>query len=153
MAEIGVAAAVVGILGFGVQVCEGLWDYYSAYKDQDETVAKMLNSAALLKATCKILHSTTTDLEGKPFPKESVDNVKKSVENCNDDLSRLKKKLDKLKEYQTPTVKGFKGWLARTGKSLYPFRESTLIKLREIIDESVGNLELALETLNLCVFP
>jgi ankyrin repeat domain-containing protein 50 len=151
MAELAAVAGIVGILGFGVQVCQGLWDYYQAYKDQDEAVAKMLASVAQLQRTCGILSSTVASLEGKPYPKESIESLKKSVQNCEDSFKHLEKKLNKVKSHQKPSVTGVKKWVAKMGKPSYPFKESTLVKLREITNESVGSLDLAVDTLSLYV--
>lgn len=153
MAEFALTASVISVLGFGVQVCQGIWVYYSSYKDQDEKVAEMLNSVHTLKGTCKVLDSMTKDLVGKTFPKESVDNVNKSLENCKEHLKRLDKKLGKVKRVQKPSEIGFRKMLAKMRMTLYPFKESTLVKLREIVRESLQNLDLAVDVLNLCVLP
>jgi hypothetical protein len=75
------------------------------------------------------------------------------LESCKTDFDHLQKKLEKVQTrgFPKPDAKGWKMIGEKMRKALYPFREATLIKLRDIVANSRDNLQLAITAFNLCV--
>jgi hypothetical protein len=56
MAEaFGVATGVVGVLSFGIQLAQGIVQYYESWKDQDSEIASMHASIDGLRGTLEVL--------------------------------------------------------------------------------------------------
>ena len=145
MAEIlGIVSGAAGIVSLGIEVCKGLIDYYSSVKDQKTDIATTVSSISSLAASLDLLKD---GIEGKKFDGKIVENVQKSIDSCEDGILALQKKLGKIKEVEKVDLKSKLHDIGR--KAIYPFRESTLVKLREIVDDVRSNLALALDTLHL----
>ena len=61
MAELGVAGSAVGIISLGIQVCQGLIQYYGSWKDAPKDVTQMCKSVWNLEETLKVLKVTIKD--------------------------------------------------------------------------------------------
>jgi hypothetical protein len=145
MAEaLGLVSSVAGVVSLGISVCRGLLQYYSSVKDQKSDVATTVSSISSLSSSLELLKSS---IEGKKFDEKITENVKKSIESCEDGILALQKKLGKVREVDKTDLKSKVHDMGR--RALYPFRESTLVKLREIVDDVRANLALALDTLHL----
>jgi hypothetical protein len=145
MAEaLGFVSSVAGVVSLGISVCQGLVQYYSSFKDQKSDVATTVSSISTLSSILELLKSSIGD---KKFDGKIMENVSKSIESCEEGILALQKKLRKVKEVENVDLKSKVHDLGR--RALYPFRESTLVKLREIVDDVRSNLALALDTLHL----
>jgi len=143
MAEFGVAGSAVGVISLGIQVCQGLLQYYGAWKDVREDVASMCSSVENLAGTLTVLEQTVKDksLSG------DTKNVQSSIAACETGIQELQRKLIKVQKVQgSDTISKLHDQGRRL---LYPFRESTLIKLKEIVSDIRANLNLAVDTLHL----
>lgn len=139
-----VAGSAVGIVSLGIQVCQGLIQYYGSWKDAPEDVTQMCQSVRNLEETLKLLEDTITDNRVSTQAKTGVQN---NIDACTVSINKLQSKLMKVQE-----LKGSGIWPKVHGQGrrlLYPFRESTLLKLRGIIAEIRENINLAVEVLNL----
>ena len=67
---------------------------------------------------------------------------------CIGGLDKLQKKLHKLQTHHVPSGVGQKAW-TEIQRLCYPFKESTLVKLREIVSELRQHLSLAVQVLDL----
>ena len=67
---------------------------------------------------------------------------------CINGLHKLQKKLSKLQSHPLPSGFRQKAW-AEVQRSLYPFKQSTLAKLRELVGDLRKQLSLALQLLHL----
>jgi Cdc6-like AAA superfamily ATPase len=72
--------------------------------------------------------------------------VKEGLDDCANGVDNLEKKLEKLRTHPAPIGFRQKAW-AEVQRLYYPFRESTLAKLREIVGDLRGRLALALQVL------
>ena len=93
MAELGVAASVVGILSFGIEIAQGLLQYYGSWKDQDSDVADMCASLDSLSRTLAVLSETFQrhDPPSMSIQKrvvESVDRVNIVMKKLEDELKK-----------------------------------------------------------------
>jgi hypothetical protein len=146
MAELGVAGSAVGIISLGIQVCQGLIQYYGSWKDAPKDVAQMCESMRNLEETLKVLKVTIKD---KGVATQAETGVQNSIDACTVSINELKDELIKVQ-----VVKGSSIWSKVHGRGrrlLYPFRESTLLKLKETITDIRENLSLAMDVLHLYV--
>jgi ankyrin repeat domain-containing protein 50 len=143
MAELGVASSVIGIISFGIQLAQGIQQYYGSWKDQDAQVASMCASLDGLSRTLEVLSQTFQrhDPPGKSIQERVVESVKR----VNLHMETLKHELDK-----TEDAKGARSTMRRRiRRGLYPFKEETLKKLQAAISEARDGLSLDLQVLNM----
>ena len=145
MEAVGAASTVAGLLSLGITVSQSLLDYYQSWKDAEQNVAKTCVSIEELSKTFRLL---IIGVEYKEFNCEIVDQVRDSIRSAEGSIHSLKTKLDKIR-----VVAVQDGWRdkakAQFRRTLYPFKESTLVKLRELSSETRDNLNLALNLLQI----
>ena len=119
--------------------------YYHSWKDAEDDVAKTYVSIEELSKTFSRL---AIAVEYKEFNDEIVAQVQDSIRSAEKNIHRLEKKLDKV-----GVVALQHGWRDRAKvqfrRTLYPFKKSTLAKLRELNSETRDNLSLALNLLQI----
>jgi hypothetical protein len=64
MAEFALASGVVGCVSLGISLCQGLYEYYGAYKGQDEVIRSLLNSVGRLQNICTVIGNALQALAG-----------------------------------------------------------------------------------------
>lgn len=145
MDPLSIASASVGILSFGLTVCHGLLEYYSSWKDAEGDVAKMYLAIQGLAKTLVLVKST---IEHKEFNRNIVSQIEESIGSTEAGIISLKKKLDKIRISSTQD-----GWKEKSKvqfrRALFPFKESTLVKLKELSNELRENLSLAMNILQM----
>lgn len=145
MEVIGTASNVAGLLFLGIEVCKGLLKYYQTWKFAEDDVARTYVSIETLGKSLILIKEV---LDNKSSSTSLVTNPESCIWTVNQTVSKLSKKLDKIKV--TPKH----GWWRERSKSqfsrtLYPFKESTLAKLKELSQEAKDDLSLALNTLHM----
>ena len=124
-------------------MCQSLLDYYHSWRDAEDNIAKTYVSIEELSKTFRLL---ATAVEYKEFNSEIVDQVRDSIGSAEGSIHSLEKKLDKVRVVALQD--GWRGKAkAQFRRTLYPFKESTLAKLRELSSETRDNLSLALNLL------
>lgn len=162
MEVVGAVSNIAGILSAGIQVCEGLINYYNAWKgskkenaDMIKSIESVLTSFALLKA---VLQSPALD-------EMMATAVESRILDCEESIAELRDELKKVMVCRPSAIdedglvtkksddnRGFRDKMTEQGRRiLYPFRKSTLMRLQESIDHVRGNLLLAMNILNLYV--
>lgn len=140
-----VAGSVVGVISLGITVTQSLVDFYTAARDQKQNVA---STAAKLNRLLDLLESLQRQLKDRRFrPDERVllDNIENSVQPCRDVIRELKVENEKFKDHSSYAIAAAALTTAR--RVSYPFRQSTLQKLDEDVDEAILHLSLALQLL------
>ncbi|EHK41615.1 putative ankyrin repeat protein [Trichoderma atroviride IMI 206040] len=146
MAEaLGIASGVAGIVSLGIEVCQGLLEYYGSWKDAESEVMTTYNS---MKDLTKILLIVESTLNSQDQTSEIIVKIHDNVALCKGGIAQLNKKLQKIKVISLPSTTGEK-LLSQARRALYPFKKSTLIKLQEIVEELQAKLHLTLTTLNI----
>ncbi|KAH7407373.1 hypothetical protein BKA64DRAFT_415188 [Cadophora sp. MPI-SDFR-AT-0126] len=136
------AEAAIGVVSLGIQVCQGLLKYYGSWKDGRKDAAAMCSSVESLSATLAQLEQTLAGVS------EVNTIINDSIEACRSSIEELEKKLSKVQSIADPGKLTTK--IHDHGRRLlYPFRESTLVKLREIVTDIRSNLALAVDTTQL----
>lgn len=141
------AGAAVGITSLGIQVCQGLLAYYDDWKGYKQEITSTYESIDDLRGC---LAQLLPFLQGTQLEEEKREKVKKSVRSCEDALDKLSKKLQKLQKHGKPEGLRQKAW-AEVQRACYPFKASTLAKLRELVDDARNRLHLGLSALQLDV--
>ena len=143
MATLGVASGTAGLVSLGLTVCQSLLDYYHSWKNAEDNIAK---TYASIEELSKILKLLAIAVEYKVFNGEIVDQVRDSIRSAEESIHSLKNKLDKVRVVALQD--NWRGKAkAQFRRTLYPFKESTLAKLRELSSETRDNLSLALNLL------
>lgn len=119
------AGTAVGVISLGIQVCQGLVQYYGSWKDAPKDVAQMCQSIQSLEETLNALHSFN---EGNGVASQAEYGVQSGITTCAAGIAELQGQLIKVQEIKGPSI-----WSKVHGQGrrlLYPFRESTLLKLK-----------------------
>ncbi|KAM0463933.1 hypothetical protein ACHAO4_000658 [Trichoderma viride] len=142
MAEaLGVAS---GTISFGIITCQGVLTYYNAFRDSEQDIDQM---CASMENVAKTLLAIDWTLRHGNFDPSIIAVVESSLNLCTQGLQTLAKKLEKIRLTQADGT--LRTRLENTKrKLLYPFKESTLAKLREICHDLKSNLGLAIDVLN-----
>ena len=139
---LGIASNIAGLIDLGFSVCHGLWLYYGAWKDAEQDMRKMYTSIESLTKTFAVLK----DAMSRPcFDVRTIKRIEECVAMCEDGINCLHKKLKKIRT-TSPMGSSWK-LKAHLQRALYPFKESTLMKLREVTSELQDQLSLALNVL------
>lgn len=133
--------SAVGVLSLGITVFGGLINYYSAWKDQDANIHTTYLQVENLTATLQQLQSTLARQAPESPATLQVNNC---IQACKAPIDKLSKKLDKIRR-NGPAERGSRSSLFRS--TMYPFKQSTLMKLRETISELRSLLNLAVNVL------
>lgn len=146
MAEaLGVASGVVGIVSFGIELCQGLLEYYSSWKDAESEVMITWNSIQDLTQILLLIKST---LDNQDIASEVIFKIHDSIALCEDGIANLNKKLQKIQNFPLRDTVGER-FLSQARRALYPFKKSTLIKLQEIVEDLQDRLHLTLTILDM----
>ncbi|KAI5203928.1 hypothetical protein E4T39_03871 [Aureobasidium subglaciale] len=142
----------IGVVSLGIQVLQGVIDYYGAYQDYGDDIASLCNSSTALLETLRFLQ---VQLERKDTVSDAFRaQISASVQQCNEGLSKLGNELNKIMGQPIPTNSDLfskvKHQAANQSRRVsYPFKCSTLAKLREVVQDLRDNLALALQALGL----
>ena len=149
MAEFGVAASVISIISFGIQIAQGLQQYYGSWRDQDSEVADMCASLDSLSRTLAVLSET---FQRHDPPTMSIQKrVVESVDCANIAMKKLEDELKRLQNTESPKP-GVRAAIRRhVRRTLYPFKEETLRKIQNAVSEARSDLNLTLQVLHMSV--
>lgn len=127
------------MVSLGIQVCQGLLKYYGDWKDYDDDIREVYTGIDDLNKTFQLLNGKLLDLAETPF----VERAKECLKTCQDNVLQLKARLEKL---QKKGSDGIKQKIQAGGhRLLYPFRKSTLDKLKVIVQSLIRQLGLAVQ--------
>jgi ankyrin repeat domain-containing protein 50 len=140
-----VAGSVVGIISLGITVTQGLVNFYTTARDQKSNTAYTAGKLARLLDLLEILHKQLADRTFRPDERDLLDNIERSIRACDEFVRELEAENNKFKGGSCHNVTA--AALTATRRVTYPFRQSTLQKLDEDVDETVSHLKLALQVL------
>ena len=152
MAEaFGIAGSAVGVISLAIQVTQGHVQYYGSWKDAKKDVLAICKSAQDLDSILQLLDGTLKQSRQQDI----VQKIEECMSNCVESVTELETELDKVKIFpptHDSTKPSFKAAAnAKFHRALYPFLESTIMKLRENLDHTRNNVNLALEVLQVSV--
>jgi hypothetical protein len=140
-----VAGSVVGIISLAVTVTKSLVDFYTTTRDRKSDTAYTVSKLNRLLDLLEILHSQLADRTFRPDERDLLDNIERSIQACDELIHELKTENEKFRDNSNHSVAA--AALTATRRLAYPFRQSTLQKLDEDIDETVSHLSLTLQVL------
>ena len=134
-----------GAVSLALTVLQGLAQYYSSWKDCPGYVqATKCSIQSAVETFCRI----EALIKDPNLDSNLVAGLEKSILDCKVQVENLQKKLEKIN--LQGTFSSYQEKIkAQVGRSAYPFKESTLAKLREIISEIQGHISLVMITLQL----
>ncbi|KAK5711420.1 hypothetical protein LTR15_012493 [Elasticomyces elasticus] len=134
------ASAVVGILSFGIQVCQGITKYYGAWRGCPEDVASTSNTIDSLRA---ILEQFKHILADKQLEQDTRNLVQERVLVC---LAGLRKLEVENKQFGLDKPSKFHVAVHRLA---YPFKQDTLDRIKKVVGGLLGQLGIALQVLDI----
>lgn len=139
-------SSVAGLVSLGITVSQGILDYYEAYRGFQDHVKGLCESIEALGRTLVAILNISSG--GNLLSNDILDIVARNVRACQSGIEQLQRKLDKIK--MVPSDSTLKSRFTNTKRrTLYPFRESTLIKMREICNELRDDLSLSIDALHM----
>jgi hypothetical protein len=137
-----VAGAAVGVASLGIQVCQGLLDYYQACESYHRDIQEAQKWIVHLQRTLVILGDV---LQGANAKQDVFQNAQTGILNCEDGIRKLEKKLRKIHKDSPATPKER---IKAIGHRLaYPLQQSTIAKLKEIVKDLFEHLLLSIQVL------
>ncbi|CAM1509647.1 Fc.00g033860.m01.CDS01 [Cosmosporella sp. VM-42] len=130
------ASAVAGFVSLGITVCDGLIKYYNQWSSYPEDVRDLMGDLARF---IQFQEKFKAMIKAGAFQDELFLDIAIEVKSLGKAIEKLKKKLDKIKAFNTPTTFwGKASW--HTRRMYYPFMESTITKLRESVEGAVDSI-------------
>lgn len=145
--SVSIAASVAGLLSAGIGVTNFLVKFYNSYKYQG---SDLIDTNEKLESLLQIFESLEKTLSNRKFridEQDLIKNIETSIIKCGELIEELQSECDKFKKSLS---NGMKAAVKIAGcRATYPFRQSTLQKLEEDIEEIRCNLSRALEVVQL----
>ena len=143
---LGAAASVAQLLDLGVSICHNLLNYYQSRKEAEKDVKTTCASIENLAKSFSILAEL---LNRNCYAEDVQSQVERTVAMCEGGLGCLQRKLHKIKVATESQDRGGRQaeFRRQLHLALYPFRESTLIKLKEVCIAMQSNLIISLQLL------
>ena len=142
-----ITGTTVGVISLGIQVTQSLVNFYDSYKGQDLELLHMREGLEGLLDIFRCLDDTLSDRKFQAGEGSLVENIERSIRNCDELIQELQDECLKVKETSS---KGIVAPVKVAGRrATYPFRQSTLKKLDEEIGEIRANLSFAMDVLQL----
>ncbi|KAL2755800.1 hypothetical protein ACRALDRAFT_1064199, partial [Sodiomyces alcalophilus JCM 7366] len=135
----------LSLLSLGVSVSKALIKYYEAYRDRGSAVDHTAGKLAHLLDFLENLHRQLDARPARPGDDDLLSSVRSCIEDCTEAIQGLEDELDKFKNTPRQGIRA--GALAATRRVTYPFRQSTLQKLDEDVDDIMSCLSVAVQVL------
>ncbi|KAK5690619.1 hypothetical protein LTR97_012175 [Elasticomyces elasticus] len=134
------ASAVIGILSFGIQVCQGITKYYGAWRDCPEEVSSTSNTIDSLRTIFVQFKDILADTQ---LEQDTRTLVEERVSAC---LAGLRKLEAENKQFGSSKPSKFQMAIHRLS---YPFKQDTLDRLKKVVGGLLGQLSIALQVLDI----
>ncbi|KAK5722839.1 hypothetical protein LTR17_014225 [Elasticomyces elasticus] len=134
------ASAVIGILSFGIQVCQGITKYYGAWRNCPEEVSSTSNTIDSLRTLFEQFKDILAD---RQLEQDTRTLVEERVSACLAGLRRLEAE---NKQFGTDKPSKFQMAIHRLS---YPFKQDTLDRLKKLVGGILGQLSIALQVLDI----
>ena len=147
MDPLSLSGTAVGIISLGLTVCSAIFEYYDGWKSYGVDIARTSSSIQRLSQIFLQIKSVVGRETLSAAQKQCIED---NLIGCQDSLAKLEKKLKKIERQKVPA--NLVDHLKNTKRRLvYPFMESTLVKIREHVSEAESILDTAMSTLQLYV--
>ncbi|RMZ81060.1 hypothetical protein DV738_g2376, partial [Chaetothyriales sp. CBS 135597] len=148
MAEpLSIASGVAGLLSLGLQSTEYLYNYYTAYRDQDKHLAHITDQLGGLLDSLQRIDEAVHSRTRRPNEQSIIASIERAISSSDDIIQLLQDEVGKFKKEPTDSWKRKALVIGR--KAAYPFRRSTFGDLEDNISDFRQNLSHALDALQL----
>ena len=144
---ISVTGTLVGVISLGIQVSQSLVNFYNSYKGQNSDLAHTTDKLNSLLEILQSIKKTLTDRKFLADEQDLVKNIEASIQNCDEVIHELQEEVQKFNK--TSSKRPFATIKIARRQLTYPFRQSTLQKIEEDIEDIRANISSALDTLQL----
>lgn len=145
MAELAAAGSAVGIISLAITTCQGVLSYYNSWDTQDQNISDAKGRIETLRSSLSALEEILPKISSSPA---IAGHVERCVLSCQEGTARLEQFLGKCRKNPAPTSLTDKLRDCRQ-KAIFPFRQSSLDSLKEILRDLEDNLGTALRVLQL----
>ena len=148
MAEVAAAASAAGLASLGIQCCKGLTTYYNSCKAYDEQIGAVHEQIQVLTALFEMLKRVLSRNAANPSQASSLQQVDGILNMC---LGRLQALQVFLETCQSVTLPNSTAVLLQKikARALFPFKEKTLLTLRENVQSLRDDIQFALSVLQM----
>ena len=150
MAEFAAAASAAGLASLGIQCCKGLTTYYNSYKAYDEQVGAILEQIQVLTALFEELERVLSRNAANSSQASSLQQVDGILHMCRGRLQTLQSFLEKCQSVALPNSTSVSLQKIKA-RALFPFKEKTLLTLRENVQSLRNDIQFALSVLQMYV--
>lgn len=140
-----VAGSAVGVLSLAITTCQGVLSYYNSWDTQDQNISDAKGKIERLRSSLSALEEVLPKLSSSSV---SAANVEQSVLCCKEGTVRLENFLEICRKNPAPLSLIDKIHIFRK-KAIFPFRQSSLDSLREIVRDLEDSLGTALQVLQI----
>ena len=140
-----VAGSAVGVISLAITTCQGVISYYNSWDIQDQSISDAKEKTERLRSSLSALEAVLPKISSSSAIAAEVE---KCMLSCREGTARLQKFLGKCRENAAPL--NFRDRLQNCRqRALFPFRQSSLDSLKEIVRDFEDNLGTALQVLQL----
>lgn len=151
-----IAGSAVGVISLGIQVAQGLVEYYSAIKNQDADMVAVDSQLRRLKENFTSIDSAIKKTNNV-FPNHVIVRaIEDSLLECQKEVEALRKELNKIRvtpknsAAKISKMERMKGSVRRFLKRAeYPFRQKTLEQVRDLAQQLNGHLATVMSALGM----
>lgn len=148
MAEaLSVAGSAVGVISLAITTCQGVLSYYNSWENQNQSVSDAKSGIERLRNSLSALEVILPKVSSSSA---IAGHVEQCVLSCKEGTARLEQFLGKCRKNPAPVSLPDKLREYRH-KAIFPFRQSSLDSLNNIVRDLEGNLGTALQVLQLYV--
>ena len=146
MAEpLSVAGSAVGVVSLAITICQGVLSYYNSWDTQDQNIIDAKEKIESLRNNLLALREILPKISSSSAIAAQVEHC---VLSCEEGTARLEKFLEKCLKNPAPLTLRDRLRDCRQ-RAIFPFRQSSLDSLKEIVRDLEGNLGTALQVLRL----
>ena len=139
------AGSAVGVISLAITTCQGVISYYNSWDTQDQSISDAKEKIERLRSSLSALEEILPKISSSSAIAAEVEQC---VLSCREGTTRLQKFLAKCRESAAPLNLRDRLRACRQ-RVLFPFRQSSLDNLKEIVRDLEDNLGTALQVLQL----
>lgn len=140
-----IAGSAVGVISLAITTCQGVLSYYNSWDNQDQKISDATGNIERLRSSLSALEEILPRISSSSA---IAAHVEQCVLSCKEGTSRLERFLEKCHKNPAPLSLIDKFRDCRQ-KAIFPFRQSSLDSLKEIVRDLEHNLSTALQVLHL----
>ncbi|KAJ6439864.1 hypothetical protein O9K51_07755 [Purpureocillium lavendulum] len=145
MDPLSISAGVAGFISLGLEVTKSLVEFYRAYKDQDADIAHTISELDRLCVALETLNGGLKSRNFSPGEPDLVSAVEGAIGECIDHIEELQYQVEKFTKHHSGSI-----WAkvaAGPRRLAYPFKKTTLEKLKGDVSELRSSVGFALQVL------